>query len=123
MKTPFCPLCHKKMVRKWVPQPVKQNPSPLYVPPPPAPAIEVFACDTDRIAIRVGDPFVGLWDKVLEKHGEIPCPNCNAAMRYFATSTGYMKTKCPKCGTTVAGEEPDRTEHAPHTPDKPGVVQ
>lgn len=111
VKPPRCPLCLELMERKWEP----------------ARGFFIFACDTDRVAIRVDDPFVGRWEEALQKTGgAIQCPNCNADMRYFATSTGYMKAKCPKksCGCTVASAEPDREKDAiVATPDKPGVVQ
>lgn len=122
-KAPFCPLCHKRMERKYVTAPAPKEKPSLLLKPVVQPLIEVFACDRDRVAIRVNDPFCGQWDKALERSGKIECPNCNAAMRYFATSTGYMKCVCPKCKTETTASEPDRTESNPHTPDKPGVAQ
>ena len=110
-KTPVCPLCHKKMERKWEP----------------ARGFYIFACDTDFIAIRVDDPFVGKWDAAYAKTEPILCPNprCSeVVMRYFATSTGYMKAKCPKCGATIANAEPDRDKTTYHaSPEKPGALQ
>lgn len=101
-KAPWCPLCHKLMERHYV---LQRN-------------IFVWACDTDRIAIDVRDPMVGKWDAALEKAtgGEgIECPACNAKMRYFSTSIGYIKTLCPKkgCGASVVTTEPDRDKTLP----------
>lgn len=85
----------------------------------------ILACDVDMIAIAVGDPFIGKWDLAHARAGVIECPNCNAAMRFFCTSTGFVKSKCvkKKCGCTVSNSEPDRTEHNIATPDKPSVLQ
>ena len=49
-KAPRCPLCHEWMEKKW--EPVR--------------GFFIFACDTDRIGIRVDDPFVGQWEKAAE---------------------------------------------------------
>lgn len=91
-----CPLCLKFMQKKY----------------DGARHIFILACDNDRVAIAVDDPFVGKWEAALEreKGGKIPCPVCGTDTRYFCTSTGYMKAKCPKkgCGASLATAEPDR---------------
>ena len=76
--------------------------------------IFIYACHTDKIAIACGDPFVGKWAGAM-KDETMPCPACNADMRFFCTSTGFMKAKCPKkgCGATLGTAQPDR---------KPGVT-
>lgn len=115
-KVPRCPLCHAWMERMYVPQR----------------ECFVFKCDLDRIAIRVDDPFVGRWEEALEKSNPegitCPRPGCGSKMRYFATSVGFMKAKCPreKCGATLTASEPDRKTDRPdvfYSPDKPGVLQ
>jgi len=66
-----------------------------------------FGCHLDKIAISATDPLINRW----ATHGteKIPCPMCNADMRVFFTSTGYMKAKCPKkgCGATIASANTD----------------
>lgn len=110
---PRCPLCGEWMTKKF----------------DSARRIFIFACDTDAIAIRVDDPFVGRWEQALENvGGKIECPNpaCGGtAMRYFATSIGFMKAVCPKCKCSLANTEPDRDKTKPqlYTPDKPQAVQ
>lgn len=110
-KCPRCPLCLELMVKKWIPQ--RQ--------------LFAFTCDTQgscRIAIRVDDPFVGLWEGKT-----IPCvnPRCPGSpdnpMRYFATSTGFMKAFCPKCKATIDNREPDREKEKFYTPETPGSLQ
>src|SRR3990167_1895916 len=95
-KTPRCPLCLNIMDRKYI---VERN-------------MFVFSCDKEKIAIACDDPLAGRWEQITEK---IECPNCNASMRFFCTSTGYMKAICPKksCGATLANSEPDREKPAP----------
>lgn len=111
----------------------------------------VFKCDRYRVAIRVDDPFVGRWEQALsnvghaegDKQGVLPCPNCGAEMRFFATSVGYIKGACPKkgCGATMSSGESERKplekslpeaaamdDGTPgvdkvYTPEKPGSVQ
>lgn len=114
IKTPRCPLCHDSMVRE------RREVRGIYV----------FACNRPicKIVIAVDDPFVNRWEEALEKSTEgrgIPCPRpgCETPMRYFATSTGYMKTLCPKCGASVASAEPDRDKDHATTPENPGVIQ
>lgn len=106
---PRCPLCHKQMIQRY--DEVKH--------------MFVYTCHDDRVDIAVDDPFVGRWEEALQRAGKIECPNCNADMRYFATSTGFMKAKCVKkgCGATLSNMEPDRTENRIASPDKPGTVQ
>ncbi len=72
----------------------------------------VIACHRDKIAIDVMDPLLGKWE---DKREKIPCPNCNADMRVFFTSTGYMQAKCPKkgCGCIMKNSNPDRLTMAP----------
>lgn len=114
-KVPTCPLCLNKMVRAY------EASRHIYV----------YACHIDKVAIHVNDPFVNNWDQAYEnamksRGVKIECPVCNAEMRYFATSTGFMKAKCPKkgCGATVHTSEPDRrASDSKTTPGKPGVVQ
>lgn len=81
---PRCPLCLAPMELTW--EPIRK--------------IKVLVCKKDRIGIDITDPLVGKWE---EKREKIPCPNCNADMRVFFTSVGYMKAKCPKkkCGCGV----------------------
>lgn len=138
---PWCPLCLKndnatehKMERHYVEER----------------KLIVFKCDRWRVAIRVDDPFVGLWEKVLDrmdpetKDGlRCPMPSCRTPMRYFATSVGFMKAVCPKkgCGAAIAASEAERKpiekslleaaeagEGTPgvdkvYTPEKPGTLQ
>ena len=81
---PRCPLCLAPMTLKY--EPIR--------------GVKVLVCDRDRIGINVTDPLVGKWE---EKREKVPCPNCNADMRVFFTSVGYMKAVCPKksCGCGV----------------------
>ena len=81
---PRCPLCFAPMELNY--EPVRK--------------IKVLVCKRDRIGINIMDPLVGKWEQKREK---ISCPNCNADMRVFFTSVGYMKAKCPKkgCGCGV----------------------
>ena len=86
-----CPLCHDFMVYQW--ESVR--------------GIFVFSCRRDRVAIAADDPMLGRWEEVQHKMGEegkIPCPACDADMRFFSTSVGFIKTRCPKkeCGVTMA---------------------
>lgn len=138
---PWCPLCIKnanakehKMERHFAE----------------ARGVVVFKCDRYKVAIRVDDPFVGMWEKVLDRMDpetleglKCPVPSCRTPMRYFATSIGYMKAACPKkgCGAAIAsGEvrakpvEKSLLEAAAsgegevgvdkvYTPEKPGSVQ
>lgn len=113
---PRCPLCHEWMEKKFVPER----------------GVFVFKCDTEKIAIRVDDPFVGKWEQALHTANPdgIICirPGCGTKVRYFATSVGFMMTKCPKkgCGTTLKGSEPDRLTDTPDklfSPDAPGTLQ
>lgn len=105
-----CPLCQDFMLRKYDSER----------------SCFIYACETDRVACRTDDPFVGKWDAAHAAAGIIECPNCNASMRWFGTSTGYMKAVCvkKKCGATISAAEPDRdlgVEVA--TPEKMGEVQ
>lgn len=110
-RVPRCPLCHEMMEKSYV---LERN-------------IFVYKCDGDRIAIACDDPFVNRWDEALENSGgKIECPMCNADMRYFATSTGFMKAVCPKksCGATLSNAEPDRNKKTiTAAPDAPGLLQ
>lgn len=112
---PRCPLCGEWMVKEF-----RQKRM-----------IFVFACNGPAcdIVIRVDDPFVGKWDMAYHNATDgkgIPCPRpgCEASMRYFATSTGYMKAVCPKCKASVAngGTRKEGTVENV-TPENPGVVQ
>lgn len=88
-----CPLCLKPMIHEYAP----------------AWKVYVLICHTDKVTIAAEDPMVGKWDKFQHEGGEVECPACNAYMRVFATSDGYVKCKCPKpkCGASVAsGEAP-----------------
>jgi len=81
---PRCPLCLKTMETAY--DSVRR--------------IRILVCRRDEIAINILDPLVGRWE---EKREKISCPNCNADMRVFFTSVGFMKAKCPKkgCGCAV----------------------
>jgi len=87
-----CPLCHAQMVHTI--DTVRK--------------VAVMACHFDKIAIAADDPMLGKWESAMEKMGEealrCPMPGCDTKMRFFCTSTGYMKAKCPvvKCGATWA---------------------
>lgn len=98
-KTPTCPLCHKAMEREYV---IQRN-------------MFVWKCDKDRVAIAVDDPMVGKWDRAHEQAGKVECPACNASMRFFSTSIGFMKAVCPKkkCGASLSNAEPDRLKTPP----------
>lgn len=118
-KAPHCPLCGKLMERYWESQ-RQIFVWRCYVPGNP------MSC---KIAIRVDDPFIGRWeeayDNATDKKG-IECPReaCQRKMRYFATSTGFMKARCPKCGASVAnGGIPGEGTIEDTTPEKPGRVQ
>lgn len=106
-----CPLCLKPFERR------------LNV----ARKVEFWACDKDRIAIRVDDPFINRWDQAVAAAGGVECPLCNAKMRYFATSTGFMKAVCPKkgCGAQLQNVEADRGAQDVQvaTPENPGTLQ
>jgi len=108
-KAPRCPLCHDWMLLRWVPDR----------------KFLVYACDTDRIAISTQDPFVGRWEEAIHRSGGIKCPrpSCERPMRYFATSTGFMKAVCPKCKASISNTEPDRDKEVVHTPEAPGTLQ
>lgn len=137
--TPWCPLCIKnanatehKMERHYVE----------------ARRVMVFKCDRYKVAVRVDDPMVGKWEFMLariaaEDRPKCPVPSCQAEMRYFATSVGYMKAACPAkgCGATMASgevrEKPvegslvEKAESGEgtvgvdkvYTPEKPGSLQ
>ena len=89
----------------------------------------IFVCEVYKVAIRVDDPFVGKWEAAYAKAGKIACPNCDADMRYFCTSVGFMKAVCPKksCGASLANAQKDRHDHGgPNevaSPDAPGLLQ
>lgn len=115
-KAPRCPLCLNFMEKMW--HPIRQ--------------LFIFKCDTPGscgVALRVDDPFVGRWDRALEKAGGIvPCPNprCpkfpDGPMRFFATMVGFVKGYCPACHATISNKEPDRKTDEPqklYTPDAP----
>ena len=109
---PRCPLCLEMMKREWVGEPR---------------SVWVFACRRDLVAVQVTDPFVGRWEDALQKtHPDgMKCvnPACDGKMGVFCTSVGFMRAKCRKkgCGAELTGTEPDRTERAPYSPDKPGT--
>lgn len=138
-REPWCPLCYKNA------NATEHRMEKHYVL---SRGVIVFKCDHYRVAIRVDDPFVGKWDYVLsrmepEDRPKCPRPTCQAEMRYFATSVGYMKAVCPVkgCGATVAAGEAERKplevslpEAAAkaegeagidkvYTPEKPGSLQ
>jgi hypothetical protein len=80
--------------------------------------IFIYACDQDAIALAVDDPFVGKWDAALDKAGAIECPVCNANMKFFCTSAGFARAKCPKksCGAVLDMSQPDRDKKAQVVP-------
>jgi len=92
-----CPLCLNWMHHEYVPER----------------EIFVFCCPIDKVAIAADDPHLDRWDdarKQLKQEGNIPCPACNADMRFFSTSKNFMKVKCPKkkCGASaVIGDAPE----------------
>ena len=122
-KAPRCPLCHEWMKKEW--EAVR--------------GFFVFACHLDKIAIRVDDPFVGRWDQaqhesdaraVREGGKPMECPafaarGCPGKPRFFATSTGFMKIKCPKCSAEMSAtnieDHEDKVETI--TPEAPGALQ
>lgn len=119
-KAPRCPLCYDNanakehvMVEKFEP----------------ARGFNIYCCDRYHVACRVDDPHVGQWEKAAEKVGRIECPACNANMRIFTTSVGFMKAVCPKksCGATLHNgtRRDDRTafDMPETTPDNPGLLQ
>ena len=97
-----CPLCFDHMAHRYVGEKGAH--------------IFVYACDRDKIAIRVDDPQVGKW------YGHrVPCANetCGRPMRVFTTSIGFMKAICRSgkkgkkgkgCGAEMRVEEPDKTK-------------
>ena len=107
---PRCPLCLEWMI-EFV-HPLKN--------------VTVYACRADQIAIRPNDPFVGRWEEAAAK-AKIPChnPRCDeTTMCYFATSVGFRKTKCPKCGATMSNKQPeDAPAVGTHAPEEPGLLQ
>jgi phage FluMu protein Com len=107
-KVPRCPLCHEWMDRKLDLQH----------------ATFIFKCDTDKVAIRVDDPFVNRWEEANKEGIPCPRPECERPMRYFATSTGFIKAVCPKCKASMSngGTRKEGTVETT-TPEKPGVVQ
>ena len=126
-KAPNCPLCHEFMKRQREPR---------------FGGFFIWRCDGKpgekflcRIAIRCDDPFVfpkPRWDEAYHNatagQGFLcPMPSCEAKMRYFATSAGYMKGACPKCGAGIENSVP-RTERPADgsplgTPEAPGTLQ
>lgn len=105
-KAPSCPLCRDNknahehfMEREYI---LLRN-------------LFVYKCDTYMVAIACDDKMVGRWDAALEASGKIECPACNADMRFFSTSTGFVKGVCPKkgCGATMSNAEPDRPKVDP----------
>lgn len=104
-----CPLCHVEMGFKHV----KHGERKLFV----------FYCDIDLVAIAADDPLVGKWEAAYEKIGTkmlCPVPSCGTVMRFFCTSTGYTKFKCPRsqCAATLANPVAPDDEVAP-SPDMP----
>ena len=77
--------------------------------------IKVFACHFDRIAVAVTDPLVGKWESKREEKILCPMPGCEANMKVFFTSTGFIMAKCPrkKCGAVMKGSNPDRFDMKP----------
>lgn len=120
-KEPRCPLCHELMKKKWM------------MPTLTRAGFFAFICETPKhgnIGIRVDDPFVNRWEEAYHKATDgqgIPCPSprgCSGKMRYFATSTGYMKGLCPKCGAMMsAGGTRKEGTVENVTPENPGTVQ
>lgn len=79
--------------------------------------IDTWACHRCRIAIAKTDPLVGTWDN--PKRERVECPNCNADMPVFFTSTGFFLARCPKKGCRC---EVKQTEVKENTPPAPGAV-
>jgi hypothetical protein len=86
---PQCPFCRMKMLEDVV----RKNGKKIWI----------WVCHRDKIAVAQTDPCVGKWDD--PKREIVPCPNCNANMLTFFTSTGYFLAKCPKtkcrCSVTM----------------------
>jgi len=73
-----CPICGKKMKDAYDARR----------------GIGIWFCHCSKIAIAKTDPCVNKWYST--KREKVPCPNCNADMRVFFTSTGFFLAKCPK---------------------------
>lgn len=125
-KAPRCPLCHQDMKRQWEPR---------------FGGFHIWRCDGKpglkflcRIAIRCDDPFVfpkPRWDEAYHNAtagAGILCPmgSCETKMRYFATSAGYMKAACPKCGVSMDNAVKDDRKPGDGvvlgTPETPGTL-
>ena len=100
-KLPWCPLCQKKMEKKFIFERNKW----VYC------CFRTLMC---HIAIAIDDPFVGKWEQLNELNGHVPCPRggCGENMRYFSTSTGAMKAVCPRktCGASITNINVDKQE-------------
>lgn len=106
-----CPLCHDFFVKKY----------------DDARRVFILACDNEKIAIRCDDPFVNRWEEAksrVDPH-DLDCPNCNATMRFFATSTGYMRMICPKksCKMGMEVKEIDRETPITEGEGTKGLIQ
>ncbi len=110
-KSVRCPLCHGFFDKRY----------------DEARRVFVLLCERDKIGIRCDDPFVGTWDQAYAAGEKIMCHACNSEMRYFATSKGFIKTKCPKpkCAATQTLSEVQADQDVPTetAPDAPGELQ
>ncbi len=71
-----------------------------------------YVCRPCAIACRTDDKFIGKWDDFKKDQEDetreyIRCinPDCGEEMNFFCRDDGFIKTLCPKCGTTVSNEE------------------
>ncbi len=98
-----CPLCHEFLEKSY----------------DDARRVFILHCRKDNVGIRCDDPLAGRWEEARSRvdPADLECPNCNAAMRFFATSVGHMKMVCPKktCRAAMEFKEVDR-----ETVDTPG---
>lgn len=87
---PNCPLCKKAFIKV------------------PYKGVWFYMCKFCEIFINVDDPCIHAWASyVPEEEKDILCPakKCDAEMRFFFRSDGFMKAYCPRCHTSVAISE------------------
>ena len=87
---PECPLCKKAFEKV------------------PYRGVWFYMCKFCEIFINVDDPCRHAWASYKpEEDKDIICPakKCNAEMRFFFRSDGFMKAYCPVCHTSVSLSE------------------